>query len=93
LNYLAKVQNDGRAPLAEALSNLPTQPFVVVLVSKPDEAIDRELVSMQRKGIQTLAVFITPDDSAPASHLSQSGPGLEQRRVNPHNWMAIFDEV
>jgi hypothetical protein len=93
LNYLAKVENDGRDSLAEVLSNLPVQPFVVVLVSKPDEAIERELVSLQHKGIQMLAVFITLDGSAPASFLSQSGPGLERRQVDSHNWPAVFDDV
>jgi hypothetical protein len=93
LNYLAKVENDGRTSLAEVLSNLPAQPFVVVLVSKPDEAIDRELESLQRKGIQTLAIFITLDSSAPASSLSQSGPGLERRQVDSHNWPAVFNAV
>ena len=93
LNYLAKADNDGREPLAKVLGTLQAHSFVVVLVSKPDPAINRELVSLQKRGVQILAIFITPEGSLPPAAVSQEGRGLEQRVVDPHSWTAVFDEL
>jgi hypothetical protein len=93
LNYLAKVENDGQTALAHVLRNLPLLPFVVVLVSKPDEAISQALVWLQQKGVQTLAIFITPDGTFPTSGLLPAGNGPLIKTVSPHNWTAVLDEL
>ena len=93
LNYLAKVQNDGQESLANTIRNLPPLPFVVVLISRSDEVIIKELDTLHRKGTKTLAVFITPDGTMPVSALGQSRAGLEIKAVSPHNWMEMLSEL
>jgi hypothetical protein len=93
LNYLAKVENDGQEPLANVLRNLPPLPFVVVLISHPDQAINQELVSLQRKETQMLAIFITPDGTTPTAALLQNRPALEIKTVSPYNWSTVLDEL
>jgi uncharacterized protein (DUF58 family) len=93
LHYLAKVENDGQKPLENVLDNLPPLPFVVVLISNPDEAISQQLVSLQRSGTQTLAIFIVPDGVVPVSGLPQGGAGLTIKMVSPHNWAAMLEEL
>jgi len=93
LNYLAKVENDGQESLATVLRNLSQLPFVVVLISNPDISIGQELALLQRKGIQALAIFITPDRVSPSSAPAQSSEGLEVKTVSPYNWSAVLDEL
>ncbi len=92
LNYLAKVQNDGPEPLAAVVRNLSPLPFVIVLISNPSGSINQELALLQTKGIQVLAIFITPDGDTSSSILDHS-PGLEIRTVSPHNWPAMLDKL
>ncbi len=93
LSYLAKVKNDGQEPLDKVLRNLPSLPFVVVLAGNPNQSISRELALLQRKGAQTLAIFIAPDGALPVSALNQSDAELEVKTVGPHNWAALLDEL
>lgn len=93
LNYLAKVQNDGAEPLAHVINNLPSLPFVVILISRPTESIIKALDTLHRKGTNTLAVFITPDGTVPASALAQNRSGLEIKAVSPHNWTTLLSEL
>lgn len=93
LNYLAKVQNDGQEPLANVLRNLPAQPFVVVLVSRPDELTIKALDTLCNKGTQTLAIFITLDGSIPVSALGHNRAGLEMKTVTQYNWTTVLDEL
>ncbi|MCB0166039.1 MAG: DUF58 domain-containing protein [Anaerolineae bacterium] len=88
LNYLAKVENDGREPLAEVLRSLPRLPFVIVLISRPDPLMNQALMQLNRQNTQILAVFITPDDSQPAV-LPASSPSLTICTVSPHNWPTV----
>lgn len=92
LNYLAKVQNDGPQPLAQVVRNLSRLPFIIVLISNPGGSIYQELALLQTKGIQVLAIFITPDGDTSPSILDHS-PGLETRTVSPHNWPAMLDKL
>jgi uncharacterized protein (DUF58 family) len=92
LNYLAKVQNDGPEPLANVVRNLSPLPFVIVLISNPNGSINQELALLQTKGVQVLAIFITPDGDTPPVALAHSS-GLEIRTVNPHNWPAMLDKL
>jgi uncharacterized protein (DUF58 family) len=93
LNYLARVENDGQKPLADILSTFPPVPFLVALIANPDEPTQRALSSLQQKGIQTLAIFITPDGTTPLSALASSGDRLIVRSVSPHNWAEVLDAV
>jgi uncharacterized protein (DUF58 family) len=93
LNYLARVQNDGQTPLAEVLTTLPPLPFVVALISHPDEATQRALASLRQKGAKALALFITPDGTTPTAALALNSEGVEIRSVNPNNWAAVFDTL
>lgn len=92
LNYLAKTQNDGSDSLATVLSTLPPLPFVVALVSRPDESISRELLSLQRRGSQILALFITPDGALPPS-APPGSEGLEIKAVNAERWQMALMEL
>lgn len=94
LNVLAKVDNDGREPLANVVSRLPVLPFVVVLVSRPDEATTNAVTTLARRGTQTLVLSITPE-AGPKAGPAQAGfnpriPGLELKQVNPHNWRDVL---
>lgn len=91
LNYLAKVNNDGHQPLAEVLSHLPVLPFVVVLVSHPNEATLQALNTLARQGTQTLAFVITPEGTAPA--LPAKTKGLDIITVQPKIWSEVLVEV
>jgi len=93
LNYLARITNDGPDPLAQTLRNLPPLPFVVVMVSNPNEATYRELASLSRQNTRILALVITPEQDATPALPSQQQAGLEIRQVNPLNWQAVFDEL
>ncbi len=93
LNYLAKVDNDGQKSLAQILHNLPPLPFVVALISNPNEAIIQELELLQRKGTQTLAIFITPDGNMPFPALGKRRAGIEIKTVDPHSWPAMLDKL
>jgi uncharacterized protein (DUF58 family) len=91
LNYLAKVQNDGLEPLAKVLDELPPLPFLVILISNPNVAISRALMTLQQKGTQTLAIFITPDGAIPEQVHVSKVTGLEVRSVSPHNWAEMLE--
>ncbi len=93
LNYLAKVQNDGAQSLAKVLHNLPLQPFVVVLISQPNELINRELEILHRRGSQVLAIFIAANENLPSPPPLKSRPGLETRTVTSATWTTILDEL
>jgi uncharacterized protein (DUF58 family) len=93
LNYLAKVKNDGQESLANVLRNLPAQPFVVVLISHPDEATIKALDTLCNKGTQTLAIFITLDGTTPVSALGLHRAGLEMKTVTQYNWTTVLDEL
>jgi hypothetical protein len=93
LNYLAKVQNDGQKPLAGVLSDLPSLPFVVVLVSKPGQAITRALRSLSHRGMHTLAIFITPDRTSPEIPPTHKSADLEIRTVDPYDWVTMLTSL
>jgi uncharacterized protein (DUF58 family) len=86
LHYLARVQNTGDKPLADLLRQLTGLPFVAVLVSSPTAATIRELAALPRRGIFTLALFITPDGSLPVQALNLSGERLRVKAISPHSW-------
>jgi hypothetical protein len=92
LHYLAKVDNDGHKPLADVLLNLPGQPFLVVLVNQPSRALSRALLTLRRRGIHLLAMFITPDGTLPASAPAPEPDGLAVKAVSPTNWPAVLLE-
>ena len=93
LNYLAKVQNNGQKPLATVLRHLPTLPFVVVLISRPDEASIKALDALCNKGVQTLAIFITLDGAMPVSALGKQRAGLTIKTVTQYHWPAMLYEL
>jgi hypothetical protein len=68
-------------------------PFLVVLVSNPDEAIQPALASLQQKGIQTLAIFVTPDGTTPPSALTLNSDRLVIRSASPHHWVEVLDTL
>jgi uncharacterized protein (DUF58 family) len=91
LHYLARTQNDGQTPLAEVLRGLPPTPFVVALVSRPDEATRRELAALPKRGSHTLALMITPEND-----LSPPEGGNEKLRLaglTPHNWREVLQTL
>jgi len=93
LNYLAKAENDGDTPLANLLRTLPPLPFLVVLASHPTEPLGRELATLPHRGIQTLALFITPEGTLPAWATALAAPGLEVKPVEPRHWPAALKEL
>ena len=93
LHYLARVQPDGQKPLATVLRNLPATPFVVVLVSNPDEAIYAELAALQKRGIYAVAIFITPDGTTPLPALKLATDKLKIKTTDPHNWVSTLKEL
>lgn len=93
LNYLAKVQNDGVKPLPQLLDSLPASPFVVVLISRPDEATAQALTALARRGVSTFAIFITPDGTMPAAAAKLTGTELHMSAVSPHNWPELLAEM
>lgn len=93
LNYLAKVENDGQTALADFLAGLASAPFLVVLVSKPDEATRRALMALQQRGGQTLAIFITPDGTLPVSALAAGSVRLVVKSASPHNWTEVLSSL
>ncbi len=93
LNYLAKVQNDGRKPLHQLLDSLPPSPFVVVLISRPDEATTQALTALARRGVGALAIFITPDGTMPEAATRLTGAELHVAAASPHNWPELLAEL
>jgi uncharacterized protein (DUF58 family) len=93
LDYLARVTNDGPNSLPHVLRNLPPLPFVVVMVSNPNEATYRELTSLSRRNTRVLALVITPEQDTPPPLPVQRQEGLEIRAVNPRHWQSVFDEL
>ncbi len=90
LNYLAKAENDGREPLAKVLSRLPASTFLVILISRPHEAIIKALSTLSQPTRQTLAIFITPNGALPPTASSLKTAGLEVKSVSPHNWLDVL---
>ncbi|MEW5961436.1 MAG: DUF58 domain-containing protein, partial [Chloroflexota bacterium] len=90
LNYLARVEQDGPEPLASVLGQLPALPFVIVLVSRPDEAIATALSALARQGTRLLAMFITPDGALPEVATGLQSPGLTVRAVGPYDWVDVL---
>jgi uncharacterized protein (DUF58 family) len=93
LNYLAKVQNNGVKPLSQLLDGLPTLPFVVVLISRPDEATAQALTALARRGVGTLAIFITPNGTLPETAAKLTGAELHVAAVSPRNWPELLAEM
>lgn len=92
LNYLAKIENNGHTPLAKVLAEFSSFSFVVALVSRYDEAVGQALLALPQRGVQVLAILITPDGNPPA-HVPLSIPaGLEIKTVSPFNWPALLGE-
>jgi uncharacterized protein (DUF58 family) len=90
LNYLAKVDNDGHEPLASVVGRLPVLPFVVVLVSRPDEATTNAVAALARRGTQTLALTITPEAGPVPTGPRLRTARLELKQVNPYNWRDVL---
>jgi uncharacterized protein (DUF58 family) len=93
LNYLAKVENDGQTALADLLPGLASAPFLVVLVSRPDEATGRALAALQQRGSRTLALFISPDGTVPVSALAAGGERLVVKSASPHSWVEVLNTL
>jgi uncharacterized protein (DUF58 family) len=93
LNYLAKVQNDGLEPLYKVLDDLPPLPFLVILISNPNVAVARALTTLQQKGTQSLAIFITPDGAMPEQAHVSKATGLEIQSTSPHNWIEMLEDL
>ena len=99
LDYLARVENDGDRPLARVLNDLPTgwsgqssKVFVVVLISKWDDAITKALATLRQKGAQILAVVITIDGVTPPKTSILKATSLEIKSVSPYNWSTVLVE-
>lgn len=91
LNYLTKVEQDGQEPLPRVLSRLTATSFVVVLVSRPTDEINRTLMALPQRGISVLAIFITPPgEVAPPV---QAVPRLETLTVTPEGWREFLQGV
>jgi len=86
LNYLAKVQNDGDVSLSSVLHQLHSMPFIIVLVTNPDEKLIKSLQALRQICSQILAIFITPDGDLPTIVKLKSSVGLTVLCVSPHNW-------
>ena len=93
MNYLAKIENDGQTALADFLPGLASASFLVVLVSKPDEATQRALTALQQRGGRTLAIFITPDGTLPVSALAAGSERLVVKSASRHNWIGVLDSL
>ncbi|MDX1521961.1 MAG: DUF58 domain-containing protein, partial [Anaerolineae bacterium] len=86
MNYLARVQQDGRVSMAETLNKLPALPFVVALISRPSPETARALQTLQRKGTRTLAIFITPDGDLPDQVPVTETPTLKTAVIAAEQW-------
>jgi uncharacterized protein (DUF58 family) len=93
LNYLARVTNDGQAPLALVLHQLPPVPFVVVLVGNMDDALNHALAALPQRGTLVLAICIQPEAAVTGPVSLQPAHGLEIRQVTPHNWEAMLEAL
>jgi len=89
LNYLARVQNDGQAPLEQVVGRLKAWSFLIVLASNPNPQIGATLASLGRQGVQVLPIFITPQGDLPAG-MKPVQPAVV---VSPHNWAATLAQV
>jgi uncharacterized protein (DUF58 family) len=58
LEYLARVQPDGDAPLAALLANGQPGAFLAVILPWPDERLVRTLVDLHQRNLHVLAVVI-----------------------------------
>lgn len=90
LHYLARVQNDGDRSLVQVLRQLPPVPFAVVLVSRPNPATQRELAALSKRGIDVLALTISPDGEPPPVAPGFSGSRLKMKSAGPHNWVEML---
>jgi uncharacterized protein (DUF58 family) len=86
LNYLARAEQDGQESLAGILASLNPLPFVIVLVSLPDETIVRALGGLARQGTRALAMFITADGALPAVAASLQSPDLTVGAIRSQDW-------
>ena len=93
LNYLARIDNNGQTPLATVLHQLPPVPFVVVLVSRADEALSRALAALPQQGRLVLVVHLQPEETMAETTPLRPAPGLEVRQVTPHNWEAMLEAL
>jgi hypothetical protein len=87
------VDNNGQIPLAMVLRQLPPVPFIVVLVSRADEALGRALAALSQQGTLVLAVLIQPEETAAEAVPLRPAPGLEIRQVTPHSWEAMLEAL
>jgi uncharacterized protein (DUF58 family) len=72
LQYLARVQPVGDLPLAQALSRVPTQAFVIAVLPYPDSGIVSLLRELHFQKVRVLAVILDPE-SFPAMSASLQG--------------------
>jgi len=86
LNYLAKVKNDGHQPLEGLLAHLSTPSFFVILINQASQPVVKALLTRQRRGLQTLPIFITPGGEMPSAARAIKGAVS----VSPHNWVDIL---
>jgi uncharacterized protein (DUF58 family) len=89
LQYLARVQPVGDAPLAEALARVPVQAFVIAVLPYPDAGIAAYLRELHYRKARVLAVILDPasfPDGIPQSDASTlagelSASGIETRLI------------
>jgi uncharacterized protein (DUF58 family) len=86
LNYLARVEPDGQESLAHVLSHLPASTFVVVLISRPNEATTRALLTLPQPDLQVLAFNIQPQGAMPPPVSVARATNLTIKNVSPYNW-------
>ncbi len=63
LNYLAKVQNNGRRPLSQVLTDVPSSSFLIVMVHQLTSEISQALTNLKHKHGHVLAIVLATDDA------------------------------
>jgi uncharacterized protein (DUF58 family) len=93
MHYLARVKNDGDKDLCEVLKKLNSEPFIVVLISQPNQKTVAELAKLSKRGIYALSIFITPDGRYSGERASPDNERLKLYSVGPHNWVELLKTI
>ena len=101
LQYLARLQPEGRRPLAETLLAGVQQSFVALLLPWPDPSLSALPQALQRRGLQSLAVLLDPrsfpaggPSAAPlADQVAKSGTPTSLVRFGEDWTLALAEEA
>lgn len=93
LDYLAKVKQNGVQPFDQVLGKMTVQSFVVVIVTKPNEALYQALTLLQQRSGQLLVLFIRADGEVPIGAQPLLQFGIQIKGVTPQNWEQVLQTL